>query len=97
MKWEKKHTTEEENCGIKTDSVWVTRQETWQTCRVFLQKGGSKCCEERRGIFWRKSEKCGEVEGRLELTAHALIKLHVRDSTTKDSEDSNFYNYQVSY
>lgn len=38
-----------------------------------------------------------EVEGRLELTAHALIRLCVRDSATKDSEDSNFYNYQVSY
>lgn len=33
VEWEEKH-SKEEKCGIKTDSVWVTRQETWQTCRV---------------------------------------------------------------
>lgn len=39
MKLEKKHTREEEKCGLKTDSVWVTRQETWQTCSVSAKWG----------------------------------------------------------
>lgn len=48
------------------------------------------------GCFLKQKREACEVEGRLEPTAQ-LMRLRVRDRATKDSKDSNFYNYQVSY